>query len=171
MRKPKANRRASPRLKIHRSLRVPVHLSAVVPFIGKEVDAGLLDLSERGTALHLPQKDLPKQIRRGTTIKFHMRLPGHPLQECGGIVRHVFRLNNESVVVGIRFTRIPQRLKKELAQMIHDNDRCDKRLQEQSMPWCDPDCSFHNLCKKPIRFATEDRPSDQLEITIQTVSF
>jgi hypothetical protein len=55
-----------------------------------------------------------------------------------------------------------------LEQMAAYDEFCDHRIEESSS-WCLPNCPFHSLCRKPIRFPPEnDSPADQFEIAIES---
>jgi hypothetical protein len=162
------NKRKHKRLKIDRSVRVPIQLFPRMPFIGETLPASLVNLSAGGLAFSL-ETETPKKVpKRGTEIKIHFRLPGKPLQECWGVITHTWE-SDFGLTMGVKFTRIPAQLKHEFEIMAVDNGTCDTRIEQSRDPWCIPTCSFYDLCRKPIRpNPTDDSPMDRFEISIQS---
>jgi hypothetical protein len=145
-----SDRRQLKRLRVDRALRVKVQLFPVMPFIGESIEAGLINLSEGGLGLVILSSERHAQIKKGEKYKIHFRLPGQPMRECAGTVQRLSQLNDARHFVGIKFSKIPQNLKKLFALMVEENDQCDYRIRE-SRPFCDPACSYRSLCRKPIR--------------------
>ena len=167
---PKNNRRQHKRLKIHHSVSVPVHLFPVIPFIGHPVRAQSVNISSGGMAIKINLPVEGSKLKKGKKIKIHFRLPGHPIEECHGLIRHQFSLENEAVSVGIRFTKISKKLQAELARMAEDNEMCDTRTKEQPNPWCLPTCAYFGLCRKPIKIPDNELLStNHLEIAFQSI--
>jgi hypothetical protein len=167
-----SDRRLSRRLKIDRSVRVPVQLASLIPFIGNFVEAGLINISEGGMALVLRMEEpSPQKMARGQNIKVHFHLPGRPLQECQAQVRHRFHYADGRIALGIRFTRIGQSLVKDLRRMAEDFENCERRIDAagDGHPWCDVLCAFHPLCRKPLRVVSSEMPSLPLEIALQGI--
>jgi hypothetical protein len=164
----KSNKRKHKRLRVDRSVKIPIHLFPKMPFIGQPVSAFLLNLSAGGMALSVDCESLERPIPRGTDLKIHFRLPGRPLQECRGRVTHSFKSQSDHIMLGIKFEKCPDHLMEELEAMSADNEACDYRIEQTRDPWCVPTCSFFDLCRKPIRPATAAMPTlERLEIALQ----
>lgn len=110
MSKTTLNRRQHPRYRIDRALQVPVQLFPVLPFLGEAIDAKLLNISETGLAIVANFSPAKTKITKGTKIKIHFRLPGHPLTECvASVVRNTV-LENDEHFLGLRFIKPPRSL-------------------------------------------------------------
>lgn len=166
--KPSLNRRKSKRIRIPQNTRVPVHIFPVLPFLGMSIDTTLLNISAGGMALVVETTRLKGQIPKGKNLRIHFRLPGHPIWECSAKIAHNIRLNEEESYLGIRFSKMPLRLEKTINAMASANDRCDRRIEELSKPWCEPSCAFFGLCQKPLKINEEpEAPSSGFEIALQ----
>ena len=164
-----SNRRQFKRLKIDKSVRVLVQLFPVMPFIGETMEAQLINISEGGISLRLIYPEKYPSLARGSKVRLHLRLPGHPLSECRGEITHALKAGETEPMLGIRFQKPPAALMKEIRHMATDSDRCDRRTRDQA-PWCDISCTFHNLCRKPIRITQDVENADLLmEIALQRV--
>lgn len=151
MKKRASNRRQDKRLKIDPSVRIPVHLFPVTPFIGQEITAQLINLSVDGIALRFQLPFESKLLKKELTLKIHFRLPGGPLRECTGRIKRFSDQGPAGAEVGVHFTKVPSEFKNFVREMIQDNDRCDRRIRAEAHPWCNPACSYFSLCRKPIR--------------------
>jgi hypothetical protein len=164
-----SNKRQHKRLRIDRSVRVPVHLFTKMPFIGEAISASLINLSAGGMALGLDGVVPRKTPKKGGRLKIHFRLPGRPLQECWGVVTHVIESGTKGISIGIRFERCPAQLQQELEHMANDNHACDVRIEQKGNAWCLPTCSFMDLCRKPIRpEPAHSSAIERIEIALQT---
>jgi|GEM_PF-3624780 len=163
------NRREHKRLRIEKSVKIPVYISPVVPFIGSPLTAHSLNMSNRGLAIRVQgEKSELSKLKVGAKLKIHFRLPPGKIQECRGVVTHQTNIDLEEMVLGIRFTKISRNITEDIGHMIEDNESCDKRILEEQNPWCFPSCSFYKLCRKPIRAPeTDHRDKDLLEIALQ----
>lgn len=163
-----SNKRKHKRLRIDRTVRVPVHLFPKMPFIGQAISATLINLSAGGMALAIDGTSSKNFSFKKNRIKIHFRLPGKPLQECWGRVTHTWESQSNGCTVGIRFEKCPAQLKQELESMAADNEACDTRIEQTQEAWCIPTCSFFDLCRKPIRPAATGHASDRIEIALQS---
>jgi len=165
------NRRKFTRLRIDKFVKVPVQIFPVIPFIGETIEADSVDISAGGMALRILNSLEYQELRKGSKIKIHFRLPGHTLQECTGkVVSHRFGKNETHCHMGIRFMKISKKLLSELQHMAMDNDSCDNRVQTQKNPWCLPTCTFFNLCRKPIKPKNEiNAKLERFEISFQAL--
>lgn len=160
------NRRRHARLRLDRSVRIPVQISPVLPFLGESLFATLLNLSGGGVALFFEDDPASNQMKRGCKLRIHLRLPGAPLWECRGVVSRRLK-TSKGHFLGIRFTHRPAGLIHHIEQMALENDRCDDRIDEKH-PWCDANCAYLSLCRKSIRLTPTDAAIDELEIALQT---
>ncbi|MCB4755422.1 MAG: PilZ domain-containing protein [Elusimicrobia bacterium] len=165
-----SNRRKFKRFKIDRSVKVPIHIFPVMPFIGEPVEATIINLSAGGIGLAIEKWSAQGVFQRGSPLKIHFRLPGRPLQECRGIITHSFRTRDERYILGIRFIALDKGMVQDINQMAADNEFCDRRIKQDTTPWCVPICSFYHLCRKPIRHHVEmEFSGERLEITLQSI--
>lgn len=136
-------------MRLDKSIKIGVQIAPVVPFIGESLEAGLLNLSAGGLALavrepaHLPPK--------GAELRIHFRLPGKLLLQCRGKIHRISETPSNEIVLGIKFDKVPAGIVRELNHMCEDDAACDRRIQNNGHPWCDPFCSFRSLCAKPAR--------------------
>jgi c-di-GMP-binding flagellar brake protein YcgR len=165
-----ANRRKFKRLRIDRSVRVPIHLFPEMPFIGKAVEATLSNISAGGMSLEIVELSKKTPLLRGTKLKIHFRLPGQSIRECKAVITHHFHDVSTVHSLGIKFINLPKPVAHELQQMTVDNESCDRRLREESAPWCIPTCSFYSLCRKPLRPVTNGHhATDHFELAFEAV--
>jgi c-di-GMP-binding flagellar brake protein YcgR len=167
MKKKDINRRQHARLRIHRSIAVPIHIFPVLPFLGESVDATLLNISSGGMALVADFSKSKQKMPKGTKIKVHFRLPGQPLCECTAKITHNINVGGADAFLGISFVKAPPSLIKSITQMCRDNDRCDERIRTLPKPLCESACSFYSLCHKPLRRNDDDAEKSALEIAFQ----
>ena len=164
----KNNRRRAKRLKIDHSVKVPVQISPILPFIGKTFEAESINISAGGMALKVDMGPAQDKGKKGTQIKIFFRLPGHPLQECKGKITHQFELDSKETMIGIKFTKASAKIVELLNHMAMDDEACDQRIKQEATPWCLPVCSFHCLCRKPLRTPTLDtKQLEKFEIALQ----
>jgi c-di-GMP-binding flagellar brake protein YcgR len=165
----KSNRRHYQRLRIDRSVQIQIQLFPVMPFIGESIHARLINISEGGMGLLLENADMRKQIKLGTKMKIHFRLPGKPLRQCTALVGHNLNMKDGLFFIGLRFVKTGSGLSREIHEMAKDNELCDGRIADHVSPWCDISCSFHNLCRKPLRLSRDNAPPlPSFEIALQT---
>jgi c-di-GMP-binding flagellar brake protein YcgR len=165
----KSNRRRAKRLKIDRSVKIPVQLFPVLPFIGHAVEASLVNISSGGMALLLQEPDAFKKLKKGTPIKLHFHLPGRHLQQCRAKLTHKLDSDPHQVLLGLKFFKPPAGLIKALSRMAQDEANCERRIQEAERPWCDIRCTFHNLCRKPTRILPHTPNQNHIEIALQSI--
>jgi len=161
------NRRKNKRLRIDRAVKIPVQIFPHIPFIGKSIEVGLLNISGGGMALIVDVEGQAKLLKRGASIRVHFNIPGLGLHHCKGKISHLIRPDKSRCFLGINFLNPPAKLIKLLNHMAEDNFSCDQRIQEQRQPWCDINCSYHFLCRKPIRILSEKMGQKPLEIALQ----
>lgn len=164
----KGDRRRSKRLRIDRSVRVPVQIAPILPFLGDAVGADSINISEGGIALKVPGMPGTERLERDARIRIHIRLPGRPLLSCTGIVRHKVAADKGGIFLGILFRDLPVGIRMEIERMAVDNELCDDRIERERSPWCLPTCSFRGLCRKPIRDVGADDPVDGFELSLDT---
>ncbi len=109
-----SNRRRSRRLKIDRPVKVLIQLFPVLPFIGHSFEADLVNISAGGMAFIIDSDE--KEIKRGSEIRIHFRLPGGPLCECTGDITHRDSAPGGDCI-GIRFYRPPAALVRQIERM------------------------------------------------------
>lgn len=160
------NRRRHPRLKVVAASRVLVHVFPVLPFLGVSIDADLLNLSAGGMALVMDRRDLRKSVRSGTKLKIHFRLPGSPLSECTAVIRRRYPVSDLHDYIGLRFVDKSLAMARLVNQMVFDNDMCDRRIEELKTPYCDTQCSFFNLCSKPLKEGVPAKRSQRMPLEI-----
>ncbi len=162
-----ANRRKSKRLKIDRHVRVPVQICPVMPFLGRNIDAHLLNISKGGMSLAI--QDLPKnkKLKKGTKLKIHFHWPGSHLFASDAQVSHWIASPQHGILMGIKFHRPHGLLVKEINKMVEDEAICESRVQTEEGPWCDVLCSFHGLCRKAFRATDPSINQNQIEFSIQ----
>jgi hypothetical protein len=142
----------------------------VLPFLGLAVDANLLNISAGGMAIVIHKLGGKNKINKGLKSKIHFRLPGRPLCECLGVITHRIELNESETFLGIRFTKVPASLVDAIHKMADDNERCDIRIRDQETPWCESQCSFYSLCRKPLRqLNSHSHRFPEFEIAFQDV--
>lgn len=110
MSKTTVNRRQHPRVRVDRSMQVPVHLFPVLPFLGEAIDAHLVNISATGMAIIANLSPAKAKIAKGAKIKIHFRLPGQPLTECVATVVRNSSLDEEEHFLGLRFNKPPRSL-------------------------------------------------------------
>lgn len=161
------NRRQHKRLKLARSVRVPVQISPVMPFLGKNIEAMLLNFSSGGMSLSIEDSASVKKLKRGTVLKIHFHMPGSYLFECQAEITHRMASPANGIILGIRFVKPSLALVKEIEKIVDDFEICEARMSADAEPWCDVLCSFHNLCRKPFRVISPHIHHNQIEFSLQ----
>lgn len=168
--KKKSNRRQFKRLRVDKSVKIPVQIFPVLPFIGESIEAALVNISLGGMALVMDASATEGKLRRRSKIKIHFRLPGQPLSDCSALVSHLIKTSDGQSFLGIRFLKTPASFQGLISKMISDTDRCDARIIEGDHPFCETSCAYHSLCRKPLRMENPLTPvSLGFEIAFQQV--
>jgi len=160
-------RRKNQRLKLDRTVRVPVQVCPVMPFLGRNIEAILLNISAGGMSISVGESSRFPQLKKKTALKIHFHFPGGSLFECRGNIAHRFNSRSDGMVLGIRFLNPSLALVGEIDKIIEDNEICDNRVGSEHGPWCDVLCSYHYLCRKPFRAFGPQTSQNQIEFSFQ----
>jgi hypothetical protein len=138
-----------------------------MPFLGKNIEALLINFSAGGMSLSVEESARFPQLKKNTALKIHFHFPGGSLFECRAEIAHRFRSPSDGMALGIRFIKPGLALVNEINKIIEDNEICDNRVVSDHGPWCDVLCSYHYLCRKPFRAIGQHIPQNQIEFSLQ----
>jgi c-di-GMP-binding flagellar brake protein YcgR len=115
----------------------------------KEIPAILFNLSAGGMAL-ITFLSLP----RDALISLNFNLDGLKLKDVEGRVVRVEGRKKTYLIV-IAFTKITDELRKHINTMADAFDFCETRILMGEKDVCSTECSYYQLCSKPVKMVVD----------------
>ncbi len=140
-------------------LKMPVRLTPLAPYFGREVKGELIDLSAGGMALLI--SDI---IPQGTALKITLLFPDHSKIDSIVDVRRVVP-HGKKFLIGIEFLDLPGAMEQKIEKMSSDYIDCEGRIQKAEKDVCHTDCAFFSMCTKKQKCDPVFNPDTALEIS------